>query len=177
MQLVNNFSSAGGTVFAVPGEFFGVIDLPDYLVMDEVAGHLINRSVMSVIVRLKMENSHSKRVYECNIKSKASQSVIVKLNEKLCKDYAFANDQVIQIDLKFKYNRRPMCEMHEAIDMCRKKTEILLPNVKNASYKSMVSNGSSSTSIEIGYANVSAEFVITSGKICTSFIDWILPHA
>ncbi|XP_028391332.1 LOW QUALITY PROTEIN: uncharacterized protein LOC114516140 [Dendronephthya gigantea] len=135
MQVVNKFACAEGTVFALPGEMFGVIDLPDYLVMDEVAGHLINRSVMSVILRLKLEKSHRNRVYECNIKSKTSQSVIIKLNEELCKDYDFAYDQVVQIDLKFKYNRRPMCEMHQAIDLCREKTDILLPNAKNASYK------------------------------------------
>ncbi|XP_028391336.1 uncharacterized protein LOC114516141 isoform X3 [Dendronephthya gigantea] len=135
MQVVNNFACAEGTVFALPGEMFGVIDLPDYLVMDEVGGHLINRSVMSVILRLKLEKSHRNRVYECNIKSKTSQSVIIKLNEELCKDYDFAYDQIVQIDLKLKYNRRPMCEMHQAIDLCREKTDILLPNAKNASYK------------------------------------------
>ncbi|CAB4003242.1 probable helicase with zinc finger domain isoform X2, partial [Paramuricea clavata] len=135
MKIVNSFQSAVESVFARPGEFFGEIYLSDYLVMDEVAGHLIKRSVMSVILRPKVGHFQSDRVYECSIKLKTYQLVIVKLNEVLCKDYGFKNDQVICIDLKFRYNRLPMCEMHQAIDMCKKKTQVLLPNVETVSYK------------------------------------------
>ena len=140
MKIVNCFQSTSETVFARQGELFGEIYLSDYLVMDEVAGHLINRSVMSVIVRPKMTRSRSKKVYECSIKLKTSQSVIIKLNEALLNDYGFQKDQEIYIDVKFRYNRVPMCEMHQAIDMCKQKTEVLLPNLKNVSYKSKVSN-------------------------------------
>ena len=139
MNVVNTFTSPESTDYAAKGEFFGEIYLSDYLVMDEVAGHIINRSVMSVILRLKMGKSHRKKVYECFIKFKTSHLVVVKLNEVLCKDYTFTNDQVVQIDLKFRYNRLPFCEMHQAIDMCKEKTYIMLPNVKNVSYKDRVS--------------------------------------
>ena len=144
MKIVNCFQStdADEMVFAQQGEFFGEIYLSDYLVMDEVAGHLINRSVMSVIVRLRIKNAQSKRVYECSIKLKKPGSVIVKLNAALLKDYSyvFRKDQEINIDVKFRYNRVPMCEMHQAIDMCKQKTEVLLPNLKNVSYKFEVSD-------------------------------------
>ena len=140
MKIVNSFQNADETVFALPGEFFGVIYLSDYLVMDEVAGHLINRSVTSVILRPKVEQTmQSNRVYECSIKLKTSQVVIIKLNEVLCEDYVFENDQVMYIDLKFRYNRFLMCAMHQAIDMCKQKTEILLPKVRNISYTNKVS--------------------------------------
>ena len=140
MKVINSFQSADETIFALPGELFGEIYLSDYLVMDEVAGHLINRSVMSVILRPKVDHSQSNRVYECSIKLKTSQLVIIKLNEVLCKDYVFVKDQEIYIDLKFRYNRFLMCAMHQAIDMCKEKTKVLLPNVKNVSYTNKVRN-------------------------------------
>ncbi len=140
MKIINNFQNADESVFAGRGELFGEIYLSDYLVMDEVAGHLINRSVMSVILRPKVEHSQSNRVYECSIKSKTPQLVIVKLNEVLCKDYIFEIGQEVYIDVKFRYNRLPMCEMHQAVDMCKQKTDVLLPNVKNVSYKDKVSD-------------------------------------
>ena len=140
MKIVNKFTNAESTVYATSGELFGEINLHDYLVMDEVAGQLINRSVKCVILRLKMENFPSQRAYECNIELKTFQSVTVKLNEELCEDFDLAADHVVQIDLKFRYNRRPMCEMHEAIDMCKQRTDILLPSVKSVSYKDKVSN-------------------------------------
>ena len=140
MTIVNHFQDSEKTVFAQPGEFFGQIYLCDYLVMDEIAGHIINRSVMSVILRPKLEQTQSNRVYECSIKMKTSQLVIIKLNEVLCEDYVFKKDQVIYIDLKFRYNRLPMCKMHQAIDMCQKKTEIFLPNINNVSHKHKVSH-------------------------------------
>jgi hypothetical protein len=140
MKIVNSFQSVDKTIFAQRGELFGEIYLSDYLVMDEVAGHLINRSVMSVILRPKVKHSQSNRVYECSIKLKTSQSVIIKLNEVLCKDYVFVIGQEIYIDVKFRYNRLPMCEMHQAIDMCKEKTKVLLPNVKNVSYTDKVCN-------------------------------------
>ena len=129
-------------VFAQQGELFGEIYLSDYLVMDEVAGHLINRSVMSVIVRPKMTRYRSKKVYECSITLKTSQSVIIKLNEALLKDYGFQKDQEVYIDVKFRYNRVPMCEMHQAIDMCQTNTDLLLSSLENVSYmyKFKVSN-------------------------------------
>ena len=141
MNIITNFQGTNETVFALPGEFFGEIYLSDYLVMDEVAGHLINRSVTSVILRPKVENTmQSNRVYECSIMLKTSQVVIIKLNEALCEDYLFGEDQVMYIDLKFRYNRFLMCAMHQAIDMCKQKTEILLPDVMNISYTNKVSN-------------------------------------
>ena len=141
MKIVNNFQGADETVFALPGEFFGEIYLSDYLVMDEVAGHLINRSVTSVILRPKVEHTMlSNRVYECSIKLKTSQVVIIKLNEALYEDYLFEKDQVMYIDLKFRHNRFLICAMHQAIDMCKQKTEILLPDVRNISYTNKVSN-------------------------------------
>ena len=138
MKILNSFQNANETVFAQQGELFGQIYLSDYLVMDEVAGNLISRSVMSVILRPKLEQTQSNRVYECSIKVKTSQLVIVKLNAVLCHEYVFEKDQVIYIDLKFRYNRLPMCEMHQTIDRSQQKTEILLPNVKNVSYKEKV---------------------------------------
>ena len=147
MKIVNRFQSVDKTDFALPGELFAEIYLSDHLVMDEVAGHLINRSVTSAILRPKVERSQSNRVYECSIKLKTYQLVIIKLNKMLCKDYGFKNDQVICIDLKFRYNRLPMCEMHQAIDMCEKKTQILFPNVKKVSYKYKV--GTSVTRLAI----------------------------
>ena len=141
MKVLRSFRNAiDEFVFAQPGEFFGEIYLSDNLVMDEVAGNLINRSVMTVIVRPKLEQTHSNRVYECEIKLKTPKLVVIKLNEVLCKDSVFEEDQIINIDLKFRYNRLPICEMHQAIDMCQQKIEILLPNVKNISYKHKVSN-------------------------------------
>ncbi|XP_028391345.1 probable helicase with zinc finger domain [Dendronephthya gigantea] len=120
---------------AVSGELFGEIVLSDHLIMDEVAGHIINRSVTSVILRPKKRKSSRKKVYECIIKSKTSKSVVIQLNKELCKDFSLTKDQKVEIDLKFRYNRLPLCEMHEAVDMCKHKTDILLPNVKNVSYK------------------------------------------
>ena len=138
MTIVKSFQNSEETVFAQPGELFGVIYLSEYLVMDEVAGHIINRSVMSVILRPKWGQTQSNRVYECSIKMKTSQLVVIKLNAVLCKDYVFEKDQTVYIDLKFRYNRLLMCKMHQAIDMCRPKIGILLPNVKNVSYKHKV---------------------------------------
>ena len=138
MTIVNYFQDSEKTVYAQPGEFFGQIYLCDYLVMDEVAGHIINRSVMSVILRLKLGKTQSNRVYECSIKMKTSQLVIIKLNEVLCEDYVFEKDQVICIDLKFRYNRLLMCKMHQAIEMCEQKTEIFLPSINNVSNKHKV---------------------------------------
>ena len=143
MKIINSFQSpADETVFTQPGEFFGEVYLFDYLLMDEVAGHIINRSVMSVILRLKLDQTQSNRVYECSIKMKTLELVVIKLNAVLCEEYLFEKDQEICIDLKFRYNRLPMCEMHQAIDMCQQKSEILLPNVKNVSYKHKVSDNS-----------------------------------
>ena len=140
MKIVNSFQSVDEIVFGRPGELFGEIYLSDYLVMDEFACHLINRSVMSVILRPKVEHSQSNRVYECSITLKTSQLVIIKLNEVLCEDYVFVKDQEIYIDVKFRYNRLPMCEMHQAIDMCKEQTKVLLPNVNNVSYTDKVCN-------------------------------------
>jgi hypothetical protein len=140
MKIVNSFQSTNESVFAQQGELFGEIYLSDYLVMDEVAGHLINRSVMSVIIRPRVKRSKSKKVYECRINLKTFQSIIIKLNEALLKDYAFQINQEVSIDVKFKYNRVPICEMHKAVDLCKQKTEVLLPKLKNVSYKFKVSN-------------------------------------
>ena len=139
MTVVNNFKGVDEAVFAQPGELFGEIYLSDYLFMDEVAGHLISRSVMSVILRLKLDDAPNNKIYECYIKLKTSELVIIKLNEKLLEDVVLKKDQVIDVDIKFKYNRVPVCEMHQAIDMFREKTNVLLPHVKNASYKDKVS--------------------------------------
>ena len=139
MKIINCFNNADKTFFAQPGEYFGEIYLSDYLVMDEVAGHLINRSVLSVILRFKLENSQSTKAYECSIKLKTPETVIVKLNEELCKEYVLEIEQVFYIDLKFRFNRLPMCEMHQAIDMCRQKTQVLIPDIKKVSYKDKVS--------------------------------------
>ena len=138
MKILSSFQNASETVFAQSREFFGEIYLSDYLVMDEVAGNLKSRSVMSVILRPKLEKTQSNRVYECSIKMKTSQLVIIKLNEELCQEYVFEKDQSIYIDLKFRYNRIPICEMHQTIDRSQEKTEILLPNVKNAFYEHKV---------------------------------------
>ena len=138
MRVIDHFQSSEEAVFATSGELFGEIYLEDYLLMDEISGHLISRSVMSVILRPKDEQFRSKRIYECSIKLKTSQLVVIKLNEALLKDCAFEKDQQVNIDLKFKYNRLPMCEMHEAIDMCERKTEVLIPDIKNVSYKDKV---------------------------------------
>ena len=135
MKIINSFqASFDETVYALPGEFFGEIYLSDYLVMDEVAGNIINRSVLSVVVRPKGEQNSSQRVYECYIKKKTSQLIIIKVNEVLCKDYVLEKDQVIYIDVKFRYNRLLMCEMHHAIDLCERKTGVL-PSIKNVSCK------------------------------------------
>ena len=141
MKVLRSFRNAVDEFeFAQSGEFFGEIYLSDNLVMDEVAGNLINRSVMTVILRPKLEQTPSNRVYECDIKLKTPKLVVIKLNEVLCKDSVFEEDQIINIDLKFRYNRLPICEMHQAIDMCQQKIEILFPNVKNISYEHKVSN-------------------------------------
>ena len=140
MKILNSFQNASETVFAQSGEFFGQIYLSDYLVMDEVAGNLISRSVMSAVLRPKLGKTQSNRVYECSIKVKTSQLVIIKLNEELCQEYVFEKDQSIYIDLKFRYNRIPICEMHQTIDTNKQKTEILLPNTKNAFNKYKVGN-------------------------------------
>ena len=141
MKIINNFRNVNGdTVYAQAGEVYGEIYLSDYLVLDEVAGNLISRSVMSVILRLKCrEQSEINRVYECNIKTKSSELVIIKLNEVLCNDYVFEKDQVVYIDVKFRYNRLLMCAMHQAIDFCERKTGVL-PSLKNVSYKHKVGN-------------------------------------
>ena len=139
MKILNSFQDANETVFAQSGEFFGQIYLSDCLVMDEVAGSLISRSVMSVILRPKLGQTQNNRIYECSIKMKTSQLVVIKLNEELCQEYDLEKHQSIYIDLKFRYNRIPICEMHEAIDRSQEKTDILLPNVKNVSYKLKVS--------------------------------------
>ena len=141
MTIVNSFQDFDKTVYAQPGEMFGKIYLSDYLVMDEVAGHIINRSVVSVILRPKLEQAaSSNRIYECSIEMKNSQLVIIKLNEVLCKDCVFEKDQTVCIDLKFRYNRLLMCKMHQAIDMCQQKTDIFLPSLKNVSNKYKVGN-------------------------------------
>ena len=139
MKILDRFQNASETVFAQSGEFFGEVYLSDYVVMDEVAGNLISRSVMSVILRLKLGQTQSNRIYECSIKKKNSHLVVIKLNEELCQEYVFEKDQSIYIDLKFRYNRIPICEMHQTIDRSQEKTEILLPNVKNVFYKRKVS--------------------------------------
>ncbi len=154
MKIVNSFRSTDTTVFARSGEWFGEIYLSDYLIMDEVAGHLINRSVMSLILRPKVEHSQSNRVYECCIKLKTPQLVIVKLNEVLCKDFDFERDQEVYIDLKFRYNRLPLCEMHQVIDMCKKKTEILFPNIRNVSCTYKVSNSVTCMFLRVTLKNV-----------------------
>ena len=141
MTIVNSFQDFDRTVYAHPGEMFGKIYLSDYLVMDEVAGHIINRSVMSVILRPKLEQAaSSNRIYECSIEMKNSQLVIIKLNEVLCKDCVFEKDQTVCIDLKFRYSRLRMCKMHQAIDMCQQKTDIFLPNTKSVFNKYKVGN-------------------------------------
>ena len=140
MTIVNSFQDFDKTTYAQPGEMFGEIYLSDYLVMDEVAGHIVNRSVESVILRPKLEQVPSNRIYECSIEMKNSQLVIIKLDKVLCKDYVFEKDQTVCIDLKFRYNRFLMCKMHQAIDMCRQKTEIFLPSIKNVSNKYKVGN-------------------------------------
>ena len=140
MTILNSYQSSEETVFAQPGEFFGEIYFCDYLFMDEVAGNIISRSVETIILRPKTKQTQSNRVYECSIKVKTSQLVVIKLNEELCRDYIFEKDQVMHIDFKFRYNRLPMCEMHQAIDMCQQKTEIFFPDVKNVSNKHKVSN-------------------------------------
>ena len=140
MEIVNSFQNASETVFAQLGEFFGKIHLSDYLAIDEVPGNLTSRLVMSVILRPKLEHVLSNRIYECSIKMKNSHLVVIKLNEELCQEYDIEKYRSIYIDLKFRYNRIPICEMHETIDRSQEKTGILLPNEKNASYEHKVSN-------------------------------------
>ena len=138
MKIINNFRNVKGeTVYAQAGEVYGEIYLSDYLVLDEVAGNLISRSVMSIILRPKWERSGNNRVYECSIKTKTSGFVIIKLNEVLCNDYVFETDKVVYIDVKFRYNGLLMCAMHQAIDFCERKTGVL-PSLKNVSCKHKV---------------------------------------
>ena len=135
MTIVNSFQSFDETVYAQPGEMFGKIYLSDYLVMEEVAGHIVNRSVESVILRPKLEQVPNNRIYECSIEMKNSQLIIIKLDKVLCKDYVFEKELTVYTDLKFRYNRFLMCKMHQAIDMCQQKTEIFLPSINNVSNK------------------------------------------
>ncbi|XP_028391343.1 uncharacterized protein LOC114516144 [Dendronephthya gigantea] len=137
MNVVNTSAGDESTANAAStGDLFGEIHSWDYPVMDEVASHIINLSVTSVILRPKMRKSfRTDRVYECIIKSKTSKLVVIKLNKELCKDFGLAKDQIVQIDLKLRYNRLALCEMHEAIDMCKRKTSILLPNIRDVCYK------------------------------------------
>lgn len=125
LKIVNCFTTFEETIFAVKGEFFGEIELSQFLVMDEISGHLISRSVESLIVRPAHKTS---RVYECCIKTKNPQSVIIKLNKVFCEDYSVEYDQVMNVDIKFIFNRRGMCEMHQAIDFCKEKMNFLIPD-------------------------------------------------
>ena len=141
MEIVKNYEDAKGTVYqALPGEVFCKMDFNDRIFMDEVCGHLIARSVSSVIIRPKQHLSDSKKLYECHIKQTTPQSVVVKLNQELCQDLAPENEHVINVDLKFKFNRLPFCEMHQAIDRCGDKTAILLPVVNPRSNTQKVGN-------------------------------------
>lgn len=138
MKITNEFKTANETVYGLQGELFGEIALADFLFMDEASGHLIQRSVLSVIVRPKKNQNESLKVYECLIKLRTPQYIVIKVNQELCEDLALQKEMVINVDLKFRFNRFPMCEMHQAIDRCKKKTDFLLPAVKLRSNEQQV---------------------------------------
>ena len=119
MNVVNRFEGPDESLFPPQNEFFGMISLADFLFMDEAAGNLIQRSVLSVIIRPKTFKSQSQKVYECEIRVKTTQFVVVEINQEFRKDWDLQCNAVVLVDVKFCYNRQPMVERHEAIDRCQ----------------------------------------------------------
>ena len=105
-----------GMKFAVDNELFGVLYLleEDALRPDDAAGRLLYRNVSSVW--LQLADSVSNKVYEALVEKVESECVVLRLSSKTVSDLLLYDTCDVSVNAQFQLNRRPLCEMHAAVD-------------------------------------------------------------
>ena len=105
-----------GMKFAVDNELFGVLYLQeeDALRPDDAAGRLLYRNVSSVW--LQLADSVSNKVYEAPVEKVESECVVLRLSSKTVSDLLLYDTCDVSVNAQFQLNRRPLCEMHAAVD-------------------------------------------------------------
>lgn len=129
-----------GMKCAVDGELFGVLRLQeeDALRPDDAAGRLLYRNVSSVWV--KLADSVSDIVYEAPVEKVESECVVLRLSSKLCSDLKLHDTCDTEVNAQFQLNRRPLCEMHAAVDRLTKgQLRLIFPEPRTETVKSDVS--------------------------------------
>lgn len=129
-----------GMKCAVDGELFGVLRLQeeDALRPDDAAGRLLYRNVSSVWV--KLADSVSNIVYEAPVEKVESECVVLRLSSKLCSDLNLHDTCDTEVNAQFQLNRRPLCELHAAVDRLTKgQLRLIFPEPRTETVKSDVS--------------------------------------
>ena len=126
---------------AVDGELFGVLKLQeeDALRPDDAAGRLLYRNVASVW--LQLADSVSNKVYEAPVEKVESECVVLRLPPKMCADLKLYDTCDTDVNAQFQLNRRPLCEMHAAVDRLTKgQLRLIFPEPRTETVKSDVSH-------------------------------------
>ena len=140
----NIFDEMTGMKCAVDGELFGVLYLQeeDALRPDDAAGRLLYRNVSSVWLQVAdMADSVSNKVYEAPVEKVESECVVLRLSSKMCSDLKLYDTCDTDVNAQFQLNRRPLCEMHAAVDRLTKgQLRLIFPEPRTETVKSDVSH-------------------------------------
>ncbi|GFR93377.1 helicase with zinc finger domain 2, partial [Elysia marginata] len=123
-----------GFFIARNGDFFGKVNLPEYLTVDSVAGKLLLSSVRTALITCA--DSQSNKVYEINFveqhnydfDGRGKEYIYFVINAEAAKALAISPGQTVAMELQFQLDRRSFCRMHYALDSLRN-LEVVFPDV------------------------------------------------
>uniref|UniRef100_UPI00358DDE83 probable helicase with zinc finger domain isoform X2 n=1 Tax=Myxine glutinosa TaxID=7769 RepID=UPI00358DDE83 len=122
IQVLHSFmltGTNGGAKYAQNGTLFGRFQLAHSLSEDTPPGRLLATSVDAVLVlpsHVVTPPGELRFVYQALIEDKTKQHVFLRFSKQCCIELGLRADQKLQVELQFQLNRKPLCEMHAALD-------------------------------------------------------------
>ena len=138
----------GGEVFcAQDGWLYGTFNVSRSITPDDADGRLLLRNIFSSMgsVLIAKSQSPDALVYEALVDSVEDNRVTLKLSARCCEDLALTNNSEAVVDVQFRINRLPLCEMHDNIDrLGPEHVRILFPAFSNVALEEVSSSYNSS---------------------------------
>ena len=103
---------------AKEGWLYGSFHVLRSITPDDADGRLLLRNLFGGAGSVLIAKSHSplSGIYEALVDSVEDSRVILKLSAQCCEDLGLTNNSDTIVDVQFRINRLPLCEMHDNID-------------------------------------------------------------
>ena len=127
---------------AEEGWLYGAFHVTRPITPDDADGRLLLRNLFSSMGSVLIAKSQhpDSVIYEALVDSVEDSRVILKLSARCCEDLALTDNSHAMVDIQFRINRLPLCEMHDNIDrLGPEHIRILFPAFSNVGLEEKVS--------------------------------------